>query len=183
MATLSNNMRKQNFGKTALPGFNQRGNTWKRHALARGGPRHFARCDVVYLHDVQLGAPCQSAWVKKNAYGLSRPQKFCVYIYINIYIYIIYIYIASVKHAVLHGRNPHTVFVRIQPIFAPKFPRWMAKAIIRNLTYHISKDLGGGSKSKGLTSFLALAWGSQVPCGLVSQAQQCLKMAWPHAAA
>ena len=107
-----------------------------------------------------------------------------IYTYTYTYTYTyIYIYIVSVKHAVLHGRNPHTVFVRIQPIFAPKFPRWMAKATIRNLTYHISKDLGGGSKSKGLTSFLALAWGSQVPCGLVSQAQQCLKMAWPHAAA
>ena len=182
MATLSNNMRKQNFGKTALPGFNQRGNTWKRHALARGGPRHFARCDVVDLHDVQLGAPCQSAWVKKCLWIVKTTEVLWLYIHIHIHIHI-HIYIVSVKHAVLHGRNPHTVFVRIQPIFAPKFPRWMAKAIIRNLTYHISKDLGGGSKSKGLTSFLALAWGSQVPCGLVSQAQQCLKMAWPHAAA
>ena len=182
MATLSNNIRKQNFGKTALPGFNERGNTWKRHALARGGPRHFARCDVVDLHDVQLGAPCQSAWVKKMLMDCQDHISFVVtYTYTYTYVYI---YRASVKHAVLHGRNPHTVFVRIQPIFvSPKFPRWMAKAIIRKLTYHISKDLGGGSKSKGLTSSLALAWGSQVPCGLVSQAQQCLKMAWPHAAA
>ena len=109
MATLSNNMRKQNFGKTALPGFNQRGNTWKRHALARGGPRHFARCDVVDLHDVQLGAPCQSAWVKKCLWIVKTTEVLWLYIHIHIHIHI-YIYIVSVKHAVLHGRNPPHCF-------------------------------------------------------------------------